>query len=193
MLRRFQLREWAVAVLATVAAVLPAVCPPAEAATLQQLSVDQMTQLATSIVRAKVAGSYTGVSGSATYTHYKLQVAETWKGGALPEVVVPGGAMNGFKQSFPGVPDLKPDTDYVLFLWVSPSTGTTHLLGLTQGVFHVSTQPDGSLLAVRPRIGELILDSTGRKVADTGISIQFGEMKSRVRTQVAKPGTGATQ
>ena len=83
----------------------------ANAATLQQLSMDQMNQLATSVVRAKVLSSSADFSASTgspmIYTHYTLAVSEVWKGLAATEVSLPGGDVNGLKQSFPGVPELR--------------------------------------------------------------------------------------
>src|SRR4051812_40421688 len=81
--------------------------PDASAATLEQLTLDQMAQKATAVVRATVAGSYTGVTNATVYTHYTLRVSETWKGASAPEVMLPGGISGKFQQSFPGVPELK--------------------------------------------------------------------------------------
>lgn len=156
-------------------------------ATLEQLSMDQMAQKATSIVRATVADSYTNVINSTVYTHYTLRTAETWKGVPAGEVMVPGGVSGGLRQTFPGVPVLTPGTEYLLFLWKS-STGITHLLGLTQGLFEVAKQADGSSLATRAKIGEMMLDASGNKVADRAITMVLTDMRSRVRLVA---GTGS--
>ena len=58
----------------------------AAAATLQQLSTDQMAKSATAIVRARVTGASADFSGSTIYTHYQLQVSEVWKGTGATEV-----------------------------------------------------------------------------------------------------------
>src|ERR1700689_3728669 len=114
------------------------------AATLQQLSMDQMTQRSTAIVRARVTGSSASLTGSTIYTHYKLQISETWKGVPGTEVMLPGGVAGGYRQSFPGVPSLQTGAEYVLFLWKSSSTGITHVVGLSQGIFSITQQDDGS-------------------------------------------------
>ena len=155
-------------------------CWMAQAATLQQLSLDQMTESATSIVRARVTGSAASFTGSTIYTHYRLQVTESWKGFTPAEVMVPGGVANGRRQSFPGVPALSVGTEYVLFLWTSSSTGITHLVGLSQGLFDLTQQPDGSMAATRPLIGEMILDGHGRKVADHAVTMPVATLRSRV-------------
>jgi hypothetical protein len=157
----------------------------AHAATLQQLSMDQMNQLATSVVRARVISSsadFSATTGrSLIYTHYKLAVSEVWKGPAAIEVQLPGGDVKGVRQSFPGVPELRVGGEYVLFLWRSPSTGIMHTLGLTQGIFEIATGPDGSVVANRKQSGELMLDASGHRVSDQAISMKLADLKSRVR------------
>jgi hypothetical protein len=166
--------------------VLLGICCSSGAATLQQLSIDQMAQSATAIVRARVTGSSASFTGPAIYTHYKLQVSETWKGTGATEVMLPGGIAGGYRQSFPGVPGLQVGSEYVLFLWTSPKTGVTHLVGLSQGLFSVTPQSDGSMNAGRPRIGEGMFDGSGRKVNDQAIQMQLAEMKARVSAVTGK-------
>jgi hypothetical protein len=156
------------------------VCGTAGAATLQQLSMDQMTQSATAIVRAHVTGSSASFTGSTIYTHYQLLVSEIWKGSAASEVTAPGGVAGGYRQSYPGVPSLQVGSEYVLFLWKSPSTGIIHLVGFSQGVFNVATQPDGSIQALRARIGEGMHDSKGRLVRDQAVQMKIADMKAQV-------------
>lgn len=152
----------------------------AAAATLQQLSMDQMTQKATAIVRARVTGSSASFTGSTIYTHYKLQVSEIWKGAGATEVMLPGGVAGNYRQSFPGVPALKTGSEYVLFLWTSPATGITHLEGFGQGLFNVVTLSNGSAQVGRPAVGEGMLDAKGRVVKDRSVQMQLTDMKARV-------------
>jgi hypothetical protein len=160
-----------------------------QAATLKQLSLDQMSQSATSIVRARVTGSSASLTGSTTYTHYKLQVTELWKGFAAQEVMIPGGTAGGYRQSFPGMPELQTGTEYVLFLWTSPSTGITHLVGLNQGIFNVTQLSDGTLQVSRPAVGENMFDAAGRPVNDQAVQMRLTEMKSRVGITVSAGAT----
>ena len=155
-----------------------------DAATLEQLSMDQMTDKATSIVRATVAGSYANVINSTVYTHYTLRTSESLKGGMVTEVMMPGGVAGNLRQTFPGVPELKTGREYLLFVWRS-STGITHLLGLSQGVFEVTQQADGSTVASRGKIGEMMLDARGNKVADRAVSIGVADLRARLHS---KPG-----
>ena len=163
------------------------VCAFASAVTLQQLSLDEMTQAATAIVRVRVTGAVPALAGSMIYTHYQLQVSETWKGVATREVVLPGGLAGGFRQSFPGVPQLKTGSEYVLFLWTSAG-GVTHLLGMTQGIFSVSQRPDGVLEVSRARIGETMRDASGHSVQDHAVQMNLLDMKKQVRQMTGQGG-----
>jgi hypothetical protein len=155
-------------------------CCSAAAATLQQLSMDQLTQSATAIVRARVTGSSASFTSSTIYTHYKLQVSETWKGVPGAEVMLPGGIAGGYRQSFPGVPTLQTGGEYVLYLWKSSTTGITHVVGLSQGIFNVTQQADGSIQVGRPVIGETMLDATGHSARDHAVRMQLADMKAHV-------------
>ena len=157
----------------------------ASATTLRKMSLDDMTASATAIVRARVTGSSSSLIGSTVYTHYKLQATETWKGAAPAEVLLPGGVASGLRQSFPGVPQLTTGSEYVLFLWTSPSTGITHLIGFSQGVFSVTQQTDGSIQASRPASGETMHDATGREVRDQPVAMPLTGMKTRVSHRTA--------
>lgn len=165
----------------TIVAVSLALCAGAQAATLQQLTLDQMTQVSTAIVRARVISATAGFTGSTIYTHYKLQITESWKGFTPTEVAIPGGVAGGFRQSFPGMPTLTVGTEYVMFLWTSSITGITHLTGLSQGLFNLSAQSDGSTLAIRPLIGEMMLDASGHKVTDQAVVMSLTSLKANVR------------
>jgi hypothetical protein len=155
------------------------------AATLQQLSLDQIGDSATAIVRAKIVSAATSFSGSTIYTHYKIQASETLKGQVPAEFVLPGGVSGHYRQSFPGVPALAPGAEYVLFLWTSPSTGLTFPVGLTQGIFDVSSQKDGSAVLSRQPIGELMLDGSGRPVIDRPPQTALSALRTRIAAHAA--------
>ena len=167
------------------ASVLAALSNEAPAATLQQLSLSDMALQSTAIVRARVVSSSASFTGSTIYTHYKLQVSETWKGTAPAEVMIPGGVAGGYRQSFPGAPQLQSGADYVLFLWTSKA-GITHIIGLTQGLFSLAPQADGSATANRGASGETMLDAKGVQVEDRGMSLGLAALKAQVAQECAK-------
>lgn len=186
-LEKSVMRRFAIALL------LIAGIEPLGAATLERLSLDDMIEQATSIVRGRIAGSWTAPAGNVIYTHYRMQVAERWKGPQRTEVefVVPGGAYNGVRQVCSGAPQLIEGQEYVLFLWTSRSTGRTQIIGFTQGVF---TVPAGSAeTAVRTPSSELMFErGTGRIVQDERIEMRMRDLSSRITLRLAG-GKGARQ
>ena len=94
---------------------------------------------------------------------------ETWKSfgqmnrQTATEVAVPGGVVDGIRQSVTEAPELKPGQEYVLFLWTSRS-GLTQVIGLSQGVFQLSEEGSGKAVAKRPAASELMLDRSGLPV-----------------------------
>jgi hypothetical protein len=153
----------------------------ARAATLLQMTTEQMTSAATAIVRGTVTASSTAMSGRTIFTHYSLQVADRWKGLAVAtvDVAVPGGALNGVRQTFVGVPSLQIGQQYVVFLWTG-SSGPTQLVGLTQGVFHVDAGSNGQSTVWRQATGEMTITSSGQPVRDQPVSMQLGVMRAHV-------------
>jgi hypothetical protein len=159
---------------------------PVAATTLEQLTLDDMAKQSTSIVRARVTGSriaHFGTGpGADIYTYFGLQVLETWKPSGHPatEVAIPGGAVDGIRQSVNGAPTLQPGQEYVLFLWTSRA-GLTQVIGLSQGVFRVSAGASSEILAQRPPASELMLDRSGHAVEDRAVSMQLHDLRARVR------------
>ena len=155
---------------------------PAEATTLQQLSLSEMAQKATAIVRAKVTGSVEVLRGTDIYTVYQLDTLETLKApnGIKPaDVAVPGGVANGLRQVVEGAPVLQAGHEYVLFLWTSRS-GLTQVMGMSQGLFTVDRRTAGEVTATRAAAGEQILDGAGRAARDEVLSMPWAELKSKV-------------
>ncbi len=152
------------------------------ATTLEQLSVSDMIQKSTAIVRAKVTGSYAANRNGTIYTFYHLQVLENLKASTSSsvDVAVPGGALGNVSQSAAGAPVLRPGTEYVLFLWTSKS-GLTQIIGLSQGAFDSQTTADGKTLLTRPGISERMLDTQGRAVIDKGMSLDLNDLRGRIR------------
>jgi len=155
------------------------------ATTLEQLTLDDMTQKSTAIVRARVTGSHAGRHGTDIYTYFQLQVLETWKssGQSNTEVAVPGGVVDGIRQVVSGAPELKPGHEYVLFLWTSRS-GLTQVMGLSQGLFKLSEESSGGgsgTLVQRPAASELMLNRSGFPVDDHAVTMPLQDLRARVQ------------
>lgn len=169
------LRLFVVAILGMLPLLLPG-------ATLERLTLNDMVRHSTSIVRGKVGAVYAAVSGPVVYTHYQLQISEVWKGSGatVVDVVVPGGTAGPLSQSFSGAPALARGSEYVLFLWRSPS-GLNQVIGLSQGIFTLRSDPNGTITALRPAASEPMLDASGRPVKSEALSIPLNGLKSQVR------------
>src|SRR5579872_4752089 len=153
---------------------------PLPAATLEQLSFDDLVQKSTAIVRAKVVESYADFRGKELFTHWKLQVEKQWKGAPVAEVMGPGGSMRGYRQSVPGAPQLTVGKEYVLFVWTSKS-GATYLTGWSQGVFELSTDESSKVLATRALASETIVEhGTWRPLKDSGLQMPYDELAWRI-------------
>jgi hypothetical protein len=154
---------------------------PAAATTLEKLSVDQMVQRSTAIVRGKVLDSTSGMRGRVIYTFYRVQVEERIKGDAAQvlEVAVPGGAYSGMRLTFPGAPRPVAGVEYVFFLWKGPS-GANHILGLSQGLFDLKRGPNGEILLSRGPVDAEFVDALGKPVQDQGIRISLSDLSAKV-------------
>jgi len=177
------------------ATVLTLAMGPLQCATLERLSLDDMIVKATSIVRGKVSTSYAAFSGPVIFTHYTIQISERYKGsgGNSVEVLVPGGSVNGQRQSFAGTPSLNRGDDFVFFLWTG-KTGATQVIGLTQGLFSIA--PDGSAdpVTTRSATRELMLDSgSGRSVKDQTLKMRVSELRTRIASALAPAAGGAAK
>lgn len=136
----------------------------------------------TSIVRGTVQGSYTAFSGPVIFTHYRVQVVETWKGstGATVDVAVPGGVAGGVRQSYSGAPQFQPGDQYVLFLWTGKS-GMTQIMGFSQGVFAVAQDGSSDPGLTRNASHEMMLDATTHsQVNDRPLTMRLSELRSQV-------------
>jgi hypothetical protein len=152
------------------------------ATTLEQLSMAQMIQQSTAIVRAKVQGSFAANRNGSIYTFYHIQVLENLKSQtqATVDVAVPGGSLGGIQSNVAGAPALKTGAEYVLFLWTSKS-GLTQIIGLSQGAFDLYTNPSGETLLMRQPVSEQMLDGQGNMVRDRGLSLGLSDLRKQVK------------
>jgi hypothetical protein len=160
---------------------------PLPGATLERLSLDELIQKSTAIVRARVVGSNAEFRGPEIYTHWQVQVVERWKGATQSaiEVLVPGGSARGLHQSVPGAPALLAGREYLLFLWTSRS-GATYITGWSQGVYELSKNAAAQWMASRPAVSENMLDPiTWRRVKDEDVQMPYSEMTAHISAAVS--------
>lgn len=177
---------WTMRVVLSIAALT---CVIASAATLEKLSLEQMSQKATLIVRGRVTSCAGDHRGSLIYTRCRMNVTEKWKGTAAgqTEFVIPGGTFGGLTQTFTGTPRFTNGDEYVLFLWAGKS-GIHQLIGLSQGVFDVKATGNGKARAQRSATSELMLDAGGQVVRDEAVDLSVTELRTRVSRSLAAEG-----
>jgi hypothetical protein len=172
------------------AVVVAACLAPLPGSTLLQLSLNDLITKSTMIVHGTVEPTYSDVRGSVIYTHYQVQVTKCYKGATVGtlDLAVPGGMLNGARQSVAGAPALAAGQDYFMFLWTS-KTGLTQVIGLSQGLFQVITNSSGQLIVSRAAASERMLDSSGQIITDLNIQMPLTQMAKRIQT-VLEGGTG---
>ena len=144
--------------------------------------MDDLIGKSTAIVRGTVVDSWAALTGSVIYTHYKVQVSESFKGPrqSFVEVVVAGGVVNNLSQSFSGSPKLNKGDEFVFFLWTS-RVGLTQIMGLTQGLFAVGPSAPADPMATRAASRELMLDpKTAQPVKDAMLAMHLSDLRSLI-------------
>lgn len=153
------------------------------ATTLRKLSIDDMIQQSTAIVRVTVTGSSAAFRGKDIYTYYQLQVIENMKA-VSPQalaVAVPGGVAGGLRQMVAGAPVLANGQQYVIFLWTSKS-GLTQVIGLSQGLFAVTENSAGAAAIVRPASISMMLNQSGQVVTDQPVSMTLTALRTEIQS-----------
>lgn len=161
-------------------------CAPMGAATLERLTIEDMAQNATAVVRGQVGESHADRFGALVYTLHAVEVQEQWTGEAIAdlEVAVPGGTYQGLTYRFGGTPELVPGTNYVLFLWTGPS-GRTQIIGLSQGVFEIVESPDGPQV-VRNPVGGTSFVAKSDGADEERIRMSLAKLATRVQAALAE-------
>lgn len=181
--------RWSFMSVTRIAGLMVASLVAVQATTLEQLSLDDMVNKSTAIVRGRVGSSYAQQHGLVIFTHYKVQVLERWKGPAASEVdvAVPGGMLGGKTQTVAGAPALAAGDELVFFLWTGKS-GLTQVMGLSQGALALETDSSGQQYVTRAPSSESMVNPAGQTVRDSGVRMQLGDFHSRVARTMAAGG-----
>lgn len=157
------------------------------AATLQRLSLEEMADKSTAIVRARIGACSPAFQGPTIYTTCQLSVIERWKGTAAGSLAVsiPGGSARGVRQTFSGAPEVPSGEERILFLWTGRS-GLVQVIGLSQGIMTVEKMSDGTEIAVRAPVRDRMLDGAGRPVWDEGVEMPLHQLRRTVMARVGK-------
>jgi hypothetical protein len=129
------------------------IAAPAAATVLIPADVGELSHDAIAILRGRV------VAADARWTDDRqtietlvtLEVERYLKGdlGSTVQFLVPGGRLGRFRTIFVGAPQFAADDRVVVFLGAhGPSI--PHLVGFSQGVYHVMRSPDGNSIVTPP-------------------------------------------
>ena len=115
---------------------------PASATTLVRMSLDQLAEASTEIVRAHVVSQQTAWNPQHTriYTYTTLALDQTYKGDppSSPVIQQPGGTVGKTRTFVAGTVQFHTQTGYVLFLERSPADQSKFLLvGMVQGAYRI--------------------------------------------------------
>jgi hypothetical protein len=151
--------------------------------TLEKLSLEQMAQQSTEIVRGRMVSSAAEQRNGIIFTRTRFQVLERWKGqtAATVDISVPGGTLGKLHQTFAGSPALAPGSEYVLFLWTGKS-GVTQVIGLSQGVFDLQVDTKGQAQVARAASSATMLSATGQPVADAPVRMSLADLDRAIRS-----------
>ena len=161
------------------------VAGPGQAATLERLSMDEMIQKSTEIVRGRVMTLGVSTRGSILYTLARVEVMERWKGSqnGVIEVWIPGGRSGNLRQTFSGAPALAVGSEYVLFLWAGAS-GNRQVIGFSQGAFDVKLDAKGNPQMQRSATSETMLDDRGREVGDVPVRMSLADLRKLLKSSL---------
>src|SRR5580658_7086000 len=160
---------------------------------LRQLTRSDMILQSTMIVHGTVQPGIVSSRGSMIFSHYTVQVSETYKSPASQpasqiDFGVPGGSLNGLIQRYSGAPSLTVGQDYVLFLWTS-KTGLTQIIGLSQGLLSVISTPGAAPMVVSTGTAERMLNSAGQPVAASNLTMTLSALKTEIASVLSGQST----
>lgn len=158
------------------------------ATTVRPMSVDRLTQLATSVIEARVTQTWSQWDEAHTriYTYTRLTVTRSLKGSQASTVLVkqPGGKVGNIREVVYGVRHFRTGEDAFLFLEPDPD-GTFRVVGLVQGNFLVYKNSAGET-KVTNGIPQVTALSQGKLAPSAGTHMTLQELESRVSKAVIK-------
>ena len=169
------------------------------ATTMVQLSLDQLVQASSDVVRGRPIAQQSTWNAQRTeiVTLTTIAVEQVVKGEATGTVVVeqPGGRAGSYRVAVPGTVHFQPNTSYVLFLEPAssePLESAPHYLvvGLLQGAYRIYTDPvTGEERVIKPLGGVVYSNPQSQNLtADTLPLREFrAELESMLRAPLVIP------
>jgi hypothetical protein len=171
----------------------------ASAATLQILTLDEMTGAASAVVQGRIVASrsdWINGKGSQIYTFYTVQAESYLKGnlGSSFQLTEPGGNVGILNGSVPGAPAFQVGEQVVLFV---QTDGRFHqAIGYEQGVFRMHRDPASGALTVNhsqplAKGGQIVAsDEVGSLVAGARTSRDLTQFLSQIGDSIRRVKKG---
>jgi hypothetical protein len=142
---------------------------PTSATTLVRMSLRQLSQASSTIVRGRVVTEEARWNQNHTriMTYTTIAVDQTLKGEPPSTLVIeqPGGTVGNFHVHVPGAAYLQPREEYVLFLEPAEKQQTFQMVGMLQGAFRIVHDRNDPERRVILPLGELSTGSGAQSIA----------------------------
>jgi uncharacterized protein affecting Mg2+/Co2+ transport len=169
---------------------------PASATTLVRMSLDQLAEASTEIVRGHVVGQQTLWNPEHTriYTYTALAVEQTYKGNPPSHLVVqqPGGKIGNVHVFVAGTTQFHAQAVYVLFLERSAADPSKFLLvGMMQGAYRIYRDPKAQEEKLILPLGSLIrgAPASGAGSIIAGPAVPVPQFQREVSAALSAPLT----
>lgn len=182
--------------LVLLAVVMTGLAFPAEGATLVAMSLEQLAQVSSAVVRGRVIKQESNWNASRTQmlTFTTVAVLETMKGNPPRELVIeqPGGQMGDPHLYVSGTVAFRPLTDYVLFLEPSKAEASHYqVVGMAQGAYRIYQDPRAQVEYVVPPFKGVFSgtvpgeSAAGRKVLAPAIPLR--QFRQQIERSLSQP------
>jgi hypothetical protein len=170
--------------------------PLARATTLVKMSLAQLSQASSAIVRGRVVSQETHWNPQHTQivTFTTVAVRDVMKGHPPSTLVIEelGGVVGHMRSWVPGTPLLRPQTDYVLFLEPSASTPSHFLpVGMLQGAMRIYLEASTHQERVILPLGSLAVSTQNAqaRAGMVGPTLPMSEFRQQVTGALSAPLT----
>ncbi|HEV2492117.1 MAG TPA: hypothetical protein VG204_03500 [Terriglobia bacterium] len=163
---------------------------PVSATILMQLSLEQMSEASTAIVRGRVVSQETLWNEPHTeiLTFTTLEIENVLKGQPGSTVVVEqlGGTIGHFAEHVSGTVHFRPDVSYVLFLEPAGNTGRYLVVGMAEGAYRIYRDASTHQERVIRPFGNVFYGARGGRKLTEGTA-PLNEFQQELTTAIQTP------
>jgi hypothetical protein len=165
---------------------------PMRATTLERMSLGQLAQAASTVVRARCASTSARWENGAIWTFSEFDIVERFKGKAPARVSVrlPGGRVGHISTQVEDAPAFRPGDDAVLFLEAA-ADGSYGVTAWAEGTFRIrKDSEDGRELVTQDSSGVAVFNPVTRQFRGDGIrNLLWSEFRRRLLDALSQSNT----